>query len=181
MIPSPNTKTLLCPKPLVLVGLMGVGKTSIGKRLAARLDLPFVDADDEIELAAGLTISEIFERYGEAHFRDGEFRVITRILDGKPKILSTGGGAFMHAATRAKILADATAIWIDADIGILAERVARRNNRPLLAGRDAAEVLAKLATLRNPVYALAPIHIKSQPVSQDIIVDRIIEALHDEP
>ena len=164
-------------KPIVLVGLMGVGKTTIGKRLSARLGLPFIDADHEIELAAGLTISEIFERYGEASFREGESRVISRLMDGAPIILATGGGAFMHNATRALILKKAITIWIDADIEVLAERVGRRDSRPLLQGRNAAEVLRELAIVRNPIYAEAHVHIKSEPVSQDIIVDKIIEAL----
>jgi shikimate kinase len=156
---------------------MGVGKTTIGKRLSTRLGLPFVDADHEIELAAGLTVNEIFERYGEAHFRDGESRVISRLLDGEIKVISAGGGAFMHPITRAKILSDSTAIWIDADIELLAERVGRRETRPLLKGRDTLTVLRDLAKIRNPVYALAHIHIMSQPVHQEIIVDRILKAL----
>jgi shikimate kinase len=174
---STNAKPVPVSRPIVLVGLMGTGKTTIGKRLSARLGLPFADADHEIELAAGMTINEIFERYGEHQFRDGESRVISRLLDGKIKIISTGGGAFMHAATRAKILRDATAIWLDADISVLAERVSRRDTRPLLRGGNTIELLSKLARDRNPVYALAPIHIKSQPVPQDIIVDQILTAL----
>lgn len=172
---SPKYGTLI--KPIVLVGLMGVGKTTIGRRLAARLGLPFIDADHEIEAAAGLTIAEIFERYGEAHFRDGESRVIARLLDGSLKIIATGGGAFMHHLTRQRILDTATAIWIDAEVDVLAERVGRRGNRPLLQGGDVHTVLQKLADVRNPVYALAPIHIKSQPIHQDVVVDRIIKAL----
>jgi shikimate kinase len=164
-------------RPIVLVGLMGVGKTTIGRRLAARLHLPFVDADHEIELAAGLTVSEIFERFGEAHFRDGESRVIARLLDGAVKVIATGGGAFMHPVTRQRILDQSTAIWIDADINVLAERVGRRGNRPLLKAGNVHAVLSELAAVRNPVYALAPIHIKSQPVHQDVVVDKIIEAL----
>ena len=163
--------------PVVLVGLMGVGKSTVGKRLAHRLDLPFVDADHEIEEAAGLTISEIFERYGEAHFRDGERRVIARLIDGSPKIIATGGGAFMQAETRDLILARALAIWLDADIAVLADRVGRRDSRPLLSGKDPAAVLAALAAVRNPVYALAPVHVRSQPSPHDLTVDSILRAL----
>jgi shikimate kinase len=164
-------------KTIVLVGLMGVGKTSIGKRLAARLNLPFVDADHEIETAAGMSIPEIFERFGEEAFRDGERRVIARLVDGTPKVLATGGGAFMHEATRALVLEKAIAVWIDADINVLADRVSRRDNRPLLAGKDARVVLRELAEIRNPFYALAPIHIRSKPAPHDAAVDDIMKAL----
>lgn len=156
---------------------MGVGKTTIGRRLAARFGLDFVDADHEIEVAASLSIPEIFERFGEDHFRDGERRVIARLLDGKPKVVATGGGAFMNVDTRDLILRVATAIWIDADIKVLAERVAKRNNRPLLAGKDPKAVLAELAAVRNPIYALAPIHVQSQPAPHDATVNLIVEAL----
>ncbi|MGL4541686.1 MAG: shikimate kinase [Polymorphobacter sp.] len=164
-------------RSVVLVGLMGVGKTTIGRRLAARLALPFVDADSEIERAAGLTIAEIFERFGEAHFRDGERRVIARLIDGPPKVLATGGGAFVHDETRALILARATAVWLDADIPTLVERVGRRSTRPLLAGKDALTVLTELAALRNPLYAQAPIHIASKPAPHEVTVNAIVEAL----
>jgi shikimate kinase len=165
-------------RALVLIGLMGAGKSTIGKRLAARVHLPFVDADQEIERAAGLTISEIFERFGEKEFRDGERRVIGRLVDGKPKVIATGGGAFMQEETRALILDRATAIWLDADIEVLADRVGRREGtRPLLKDRDAREVLSELAAVRNPVYALAPIHIRSQPLPHDATVDAILKAL----
>ncbi len=164
-------------RPIVLVGLMGVGKTTIGRRLARRLDLPFVDADDEIVIASGMSVSDIFERFGESHFRDGERRVIARLLDGRPRVIATGGGAFMNAQTRALILETATAIWIDSDIDTLAERVGRRNDRPLLAGRDARSVLSELAKLRNPVYALAPVHVVSHPSPHEATVDAIISQL----
>lgn len=165
--------------PIVLVGLMGVGKSTVGKRLASRLGIPFVDADHEIELAADLSISEIFERYGEAHFRDGERRVIARLIDGSPKVIATGGGAFMQAETRTLILGRALAIWLDADIPVLAQRVGRRDTRPLLRGKDPETVLAELAAIRNPIYALAPIHVRSQPSPHDITVDRILHALRE--
>ncbi len=164
-------------RSIVLVGLMGVGKTTIGRRLSTRLGLPFVDADAEIESAAGQTISEIFERFGEAHFRDGERRVIARLIEGPPKVLATGGGAFVHDETRALILEKAIAVWLDADIATLVERVGRRSNRPLLAGRDAKTVLTELAAVRNPLYAQAQIHVASKPAPHDVTVNSIVEAL----
>ncbi|WP_340265157.1 shikimate kinase [Sphingobium mellinum] len=163
--------------PIVLIGMMGVGKSTVGRRLAARLGLTFVDADEEIEKAAGMTITEMFERYGEAYFRDGERRVIARLLDGEPKVIATGGGAFMQDETRTLILEHATAIWLDADIDILVDRVSRREGRPLLKGKDPREVLTRLAAQRNPVYALAPIHVKSIAAPHDVAVDRILEQL----
>lgn len=164
-------------RPLVLVGLMGVGKSTVGRRLAQRLALPFVDADEEIEAAAGMTISEIFERFGEPHFRDGERRVIARLIDGQPKVIATGGGAFMHDATRALILEKAIAVWLDADIDTLVDRVKRRDTRPLLKDRDPREVLRELAARRNPIYALAPIRVRSQPAPHDATVRAILKAL----
>jgi len=164
-------------RPLVLVGLMGVGKSTVGRRLAARLHLPFVDADREIEAAAGLTIPDIFARFGEEGFRDGERRVIARLIDGTPKVIATGGGAFMNEQTRTLILERATAIWLDADIDVLVDRVRRRNDRPLLRDRDPRAVLRDLAAVRNPVYALAPIHIRSEPLPHDATVDLILKAL----
>src|SRR5215472_3510211 len=128
-------------RPVVLVGLMGAGKSSIGRRLAQRLDLPFVDADKEIETAAGCTIEEIFERFGEAAFRDGERRVILRLLDQPPHVLATGGGAFMDAAVRTRVREVATSVWLHADIELLLKRVSRRSNRPLLKGGDPRAVL----------------------------------------
>lgn len=164
-------------RPVTLVGLMGAGKTTIGRRLAARLELPFVDADAEIETASGMTVSEIFERFGEAHFRDGERRVIARLIDGAPKVIATGGGAFIQDETRALILARTVAVWLDADIATLVERVRRRNTRPLLKGRDPGEVLEGLATVRNPIYAAAPIRIGSTASPHGDTVDAIIAAL----
>ncbi len=164
-------------RPIVLIGLMGVGKTTIGRRLANRLHVDFVDADAEIERAADLTIAEIFERYGEAEFRDGERRVIARLMDDRIKVIATGGGAFMNEATRALVLERATAVWIDADIDVLAERVSRKDTRPLLKGRNAGDALRELARVRNPIYAQAPIHIFSQPAPHDATVDLIIEKL----
>lgn len=164
-------------RPIVLVGLMGVGKSTIGRKLAARLGIDFVDADHEIETAAGLSISEIFEKYGEDHFRDGERRVIARLIDGRVKVIATGGGAFMNEVTRALILEKATAVWIDADINILAERVSRRDTRPLLKGKDAKSVLSVLAEVRNPIYGLAQVHVRSEIAPSDTTVDAILEKL----
>ncbi len=156
---------------------MGVGKTTIGRRLAKRLDLPFVDADHEIEAAAGMSVSEIFAKFGEAHFRDGERRVIARLVDNVLGVIATGGGAFMNEETRALILAKSNAVWLDSDIDTLAERVGRRNDRPLLANRDARAVLRELAAVRNPVYALAPIHVLSHPAPHDVTVEAILTKL----
>ena len=164
-------------RPIVLVGLMGVGKSTVGRRLAQRLRLPFADADHEIEAAAGMTVAEIFERFGEPYFRDGERRVISRLIDGSPKVIATGGGAFMNADTRALILDTATAIWLDADAAVLAERVKRRDTRPLLRNRDPHAVLAELAAVRNPVYALAPIHIASHKAPHENTVAAILRAI----
>lgn len=162
---------------VVLVGLMGAGKTCIGKRLAQRLGLPFVDADTAIEEAAGCTIAEIFAQHGEAHFRDGERRVISRLLDDPPHVLSTGGGAFMDAATRAKIRARATSIWLRASLDILMRRTARRNNRPLLKRGSRRETLQQLMHDRYPVYAEADITIDSADAPPDVTVDRVLAAL----
>lgn len=164
-------------RPVVLVGMMGVGKTSIGKRLAGRLGLDFVDADEEIERAAGMSIAEIFEKFGEPYFRDGERRVIARLIDGAPKVIATGGGAFINDETRALILERALSIWLDADVKILAERVARRNHRPLLTGRDPVEVLTELGKMRGPIYATADIHIRSDTSPHSRTVENILKAL----
>lgn len=164
-------------RPVVLVGMMGVGKTSIGKRLAARLGTLFVDADDEIEKAAGLSIAEIFEKFGEAYFRDGERRVIARLIDGTPKVIATGGGAFVNDFTRALILERATSIWLDADVHVLADRVSRRNHRPLLKGKDPVAVLSELGKIRNPLYAAANLHIRSDTSPHVRTVENILKAL----
>ncbi|MBR0552010.1 shikimate kinase [Stakelama marina] len=164
-------------KPIVLIGLMGVGKSTVGRRLAQRLSLPFVDADQEIEEAADLSVSEIFERYGEAYFRDGERRVIARLIDGTPKVIATGGGAFLNEETRALILDQTIAIWLDAKPEVLAERVQRRDTRPLLRGKDPVKVLTELARVRNPIYALAPIRVASQQAPHEATVSAILEAI----
>jgi len=166
------------PQAIVLVGLMGAGKTTVGRRLARRLGLPFVDADEEIERAADRSITEIFDSFGEPAFRDGERRVIARLIDGPPKVIATGGGAFMHDATRALILERCTAIWLDADLDTLAERVTRRDHRPLLRDGDPRALLAALAARRNPIYAEAHLRIQTtEPVAHEQVVERIVTAL----
>jgi shikimate kinase len=164
--------------PIVLVGLMGAGKSTVGRRLAARMRLPFVDADSEIETAAGMSIADIFERFGEAHFRDGERRVIARLIDGTPKVIATGGGAFINDETRALILDSALAIWLDANTAVLADRVGRRDTRPLLQGKDPRKVLEDLARIRNPIYALAPIRVSSHHAPHESTVNAILKALN---
>jgi len=164
-------------RAVVLIGLMGAGKSAIGKRLAGRLDIPFCDADQEIETAAGKTISEIFAENGEPYFRDGERRVIGRLLDGGAKVLATGGGAFMNKETRDRIAATGISVWLKADLDILMQRVHRRDNRPLLKTADPRAVMERLIAERYPIYALADITINSRDVAHDTIVDEIISAL----
>lgn len=164
-------------RSIVLVGLMGAGKSTVGKRLAKRLGLPFVDSDAEIETAAARSIPEIFEHYGEPVFRDGERRVIARLIDGEPKVLATGGGAFLDPRTRALILERCIAVWLDAEPETLAQRVSRRQGRPLLSGREPLPLLRDLAETRNPLYAEAHIHIVSETLPHERAVDRIVEAL----
>ncbi len=162
---------------IALVGLMGAGKSSIGRRLGQRLGLPFIDADAEIETAAGTTIEEIFQRHGEQAFRDGERRVIARLLDNPPHVLATGGGAFMDPSTRALIRARAVSVWLRADIALLLARVARRNNRPLLKNGDPRAVLEKLIAERHPVYAEADITVESVDGPPEATVERVLAAL----
>jgi shikimate kinase len=164
-------------RSIVLVGLMGAGKSTVGRRLAKRLGLPFVDSDEEIERAAAREIGEIFGRFGEASFRDGERRVLRRLIAGGPKVIATGGGAFMDPETRALILERCTAVWLEADVETLATRVSRRDNRPLLAGREPLPVLAEQAAIRNPVYAEAHLRVPSQSGPHERTVDRIVAAL----
>ncbi|MBB5279273.1 shikimate kinase [Pacificimonas flava] len=163
--------------PIMLVGLMGAGKSTIGRRLARRLSLPFVDADEEIEAAAGLSVSEIFARFGEAHFRDGERRVIARLMEGRRQVIATGGGAFVDDETRAAMLASGITIWVDADIEVLIERVSRRDTRPLLAGQDRGAVMRALAKARAPRYAEAHFHVMSSPAPPQEAVEAIIAEL----
>ena len=165
------------PRTVALVGLMGAGKSAIGKRLAARLDLPFVDADDEIEHAAGCTIDEFFEKYGEADFRAGERRVIARLLDKPPHVLSTGGGAYMDAETRALMRDKALTVWLRADLDVLYDRVRRRTHRPLLRQGDPKEILGRLMTQRYPIYAEADIVVDSTAQPADRTTEQVIDAL----
>jgi shikimate kinase len=164
-------------KSIVLVGLMGVGKTTVGRRLAKRLRLPFTDSDDEIEKAAGLTVPEIFARLGEAQFRDGERRVIARLIHGPPQVIATGGGAFMNAETRAAILEHCVAIWLDGEVELLAERAARSGNRPLLDKADPVGSLRKLAAIRNPIYAEAHLRVLSDRRRHEETVEEIVTLL----
>jgi shikimate kinase len=164
-------------RTIALVGMMGAGKSSIGKRLAARLGLPFVDADTEIEQAANATITEIFEKHGEPYFRDGERRVIRRLLDEHPKVLATGGGAFIQPETRAAIRDGAVTIWLQADRDLILSRVRRRSNRPLLKTADLESRIDQLIAERYPVYAEADIHVQSRDVAHDVVIDDIVAAL----
>jgi len=164
-------------KTIALVGLMGAGKSSIGRRLAQRLGLPFIDADSEIEAAADATIEEIFQRHGEAAFRDGERRVIARILDSPIHVLATGGGAFMDASTRALLRARAVTLWLRADIELMLARVGRRGNRPLLKSGDPRAVLEQLMQQRYPTYAQADITVDSVDGPPEATVERVMAAL----
>jgi len=165
-------------RSVVLVGMMGAGKSTIGRRLSARLRLRFLDADIEIEAAAGMSIADIFETQGESYFRDGEARVIARLLDGGPAVLATGGGAFMREETRHRIRGKAISIWLKADADIIMRRVRRRADRPLLQTADPAATVGRLIEEREPVYQHADITIWSRDVPHEKIVDECIEALH---
>lgn len=167
----------LAPRSLVLIGLMGAGKSAIGRRLAKRLGLDFVDADKEIEAAAGMSINEIFTEHGEDYFRDGERRVIARLLGGGPIVLATGGGAYMNEETRAEISEKGVSIWLNADLDILLERVSRRNTRPLLKTGDPREIMASLMDERYPVYARADVTVQSRDVAHEVIVEEIVQAV----
>lgn len=164
-------------RPIVLVGMMGVGKTSVGRRLAALLQLPFIDADDEIVQAAQMSIAEMFEQYGEAYFRNGERRVIARLVEGGRGVIATGGGAFVNPDTRAMILAKGIAVWLDSDIDALIERVGRNSNRPLLRGGDPREILTRLKAERESAYAQAPIHVKSGQGPHSRAVHQVLKEL----
>lgn len=164
-------------RSLVLVGLMGCGKSSVGRRLADALSLKFVDADTEIETAAGQTIPEIFEYHGEAYFRDGERRVISRLLNAGPQVLATGGGAFMSEQTRAAIAERGVSIWLKAELAVLMRRVMRRDNRPLLKTADPEARMRELMNARYPVYALADVTVESREVPHEEVVCHIIQSL----
>jgi shikimate kinase len=163
---------------VVLIGMMGAGKSTIGRRMAARLRLPFVDADTEIETAAGMSIPDIFETHGEPHFRDGEARVIARLLDSGPAVIATGGGAFMREETRGRIRDKAVSIWLKADAEVIMKRVRRRSDRPLLQNADPEGTVGRLLGEREPVYATADLTILSRDVPHDKIVDECLEALY---
>ena len=164
-------------RSVVLIGMMGAGKSTIGRRLSARLRLPFTDADTEIEAAAGMPILDIFETHGEPNFRDGEARVIARLLDDGPTVLATGGGAFMREETRSRIRDKAVSIWLKADADVIIRRVKRRADRPLLQTADPAATISRLIAERTPVYQHADITIWSRDVPHEKIVDECIDAL----
>jgi shikimate kinase len=165
-------------RSVVLVGMMGAGKSTIGRRLSARLGMPFLDADAEIEAAAGMSIPDIFESRGEADFRDGEARVIARLLDSGPAVLATGGGAFMRQETRDRIGGKAVSIWLKVDADIIMRRVKRRSDRPLLQTADPEATVGRLISEREPVYRQADLTIWSRDVPHEKIVDECIDALH---
>lgn len=178
--PPPRPSALvagLAGRPIILVGMMGSGKSSIGKRLAVRLGIPFKDADAEIEAAANASIEEIFEQHGEEYFRNGERRVIKRLLGEAPVVVATGGGAFADPDTRKQICETGIAIWLKADYDVLLTRVRRRGNRPLLKGPDPEGTLKRLIEERYPAYEEAPIHIHSREVSHDVVIEEVLQAL----
>src|SRR5271163_5325821 len=176
--PEAEITAALGTRSIVLVGMMGAGKSTIGRRLATRLRLPFLDADAEIEAAAGMPIPDIFETRGEPDFRDGEARVIARLLDNGPGVLATGGGAFMREETRSRIRLQAVSIWLKADADIIMRRVKRRADRPLLQTANPEATVGRLISEREPVYQHADLTISSRDVPHEKIVDECIEALH---
>ena len=169
--------TPLRARTIALVGLMGVGKSSVGRRLANALDLPFRDADHEIETAAGRSIPDIFAEMGEPAFREGERRVIARLLEDPPHVLATGGGAFMNDETRRLIKEKAVSVWLKADLDILARRIGRKDTRPLVSGKDPLAVLTELAETRYPIYAEADIMVETGDTPHHVAVDQILRAL----
>jgi shikimate kinase len=177
-IPPGPVLSALDRRSIVLVGMMGVGKSSVGRRLAARLSIPFIDADSEIEKAAGMTIPEIFARHGEAYFRSGEARVLARLLESGPQVLATGGGAFMNEDTRALIKLKGVSVWLHADFDVLMRRTSkRRSDRPLLQTEDPGETLRRLLAEREPTYALADLTVQSREVPHEAIVADVMAAL----
>ena len=166
-------------RTIALVGLMGVGKSSVGRRLASALSLPFRDADAEVEAAAGRSIADIFAALGEPAFRDGERRVIARLLEGEPHVRATGGGAFMNDQTRALIKEKAVSVWLKGDLEVLARRVSRKGDRPLVADKDPLEVLRAQAAVRDPVYAEADITVETGETPHQVAVEAILDALRD--
>jgi len=178
---SPNDayqiRSALKGKNIVFVGMMGSGKSAIGKRLAANLDLPFMDADNEIEAAAGMPIPDIFDSFGEDHFRSGERKVIARLMDEGPMVLSTGGGAFMNEETRTLITDNAISVWLKADIETLLQRVKRKDNRPLLKAGDPEEIMRNLLAEREPYYKLASVIVESRNETHEKVVESVVEEL----
>ncbi|MGV3490678.1 MAG: shikimate kinase [Devosia sp.] len=168
---------LIGHRPIVLIGMMGAGKTTVGRRLAAKLGRRFVDSDEEVEKAAGMTIEEIFAAHGEADFRAGEVKVIARLLKDEGIVLGTGGGAFINADTRALVKSSAVSVWIKADFDLLFQRVSRRSNRPLLKTANPRETLQKLIDARYPIYAEADITVVSRDVPQDQVASEVIDAV----
>jgi shikimate kinase len=166
-------------RPVVLVGLMGVGKSTVGRRLARRLGLPFVDSDAEIEDAAGIPAAEVFERYGESDFRDGERRLVARLVEGEVRVIATGGGAYVDPRTRELLNERAITVWLDAPVEILAERTSRRDTRAQLRNGDPKAVLQRLSDERRPSYAEAHIHVRSSDGAHKDVVDTIVAALED--
>ena len=167
----------LGPRPIVLIGMMGAGKTSTGRRLAAHLGIDFVDSDLEMESAAGMTIPEIFARHGEPYFRDRESRVVERLIGSGPRVVATGGGAFIHPATRRTIKASGFSVWIKADFDVLMRRIRKRSNRPLMRTPDPEATLKSLMAERYPVYAEADLTIVSRDCSHDVVVDEMVAAV----
>jgi shikimate kinase len=179
--PERRIRELLGSRSIVLVGMPGCGKSAIGRRLAPRLDLPFVDADEEIERAAGKPITEIFADHGEAYFREGERKVIARLLAAGPQVLATGGGALMSAETRESIRRAGVSVWVKAELPLLVRRVAKRSTRPLFQGRDAEVVMRELMAVRHPIFATSDVVVDSRDVQHETIVSEIIEALARSP
>jgi shikimate kinase len=175
--PEAALGTALRRRSVVLVGMMGAGKSSIGRRLASRVALPFVDADIEIEKAAGMAIPEIFSAHGEPYFRAGESRVIARLLEGGPQVLATGGGAFMSPDTRAAVRLKGISVWLRATLEVLTRRIRRRTDRPLLKDVDPVETLKRLIGERYPIYAEADVTVESRDVPHDTIVEEIVAGL----
>ena len=176
-IPLDMTRALEMDRPVVLIGLMGVGKTTVGRRLARTLGVDFRDADEEVERAAGRSVSEIFDDFGEHAFRDGERKVIARLLEQPPMVIALGGGAFVDPETRARVKERGVSVWLQADVDTLVKRVGRRNTRPLLRNNDPLAVLERLLETRTPAYAEADIHVDASAGSHQTTLDAIMQAL----
>ena len=176
-LPRADIVPMLAGRAIVLVGMMGAGKSSVGRRLAAQLGLPFVDADIEIEAAAGMSIPDIFARHGEPAFRSGEARVVARLLEGGPQVLATGGGAFMNAETRRAIQEKAVSVWLKAGYPVLMHRLNRRNDRPMLSTPDPGATLKLLMAERDPIYATADLTVESREVPHAAVVEDVVDAL----